>query len=416
MLSTIFIILILILTVFLYDYAFSQFALLNYLDEFIVLLFIILFLLKFRGKFFLHDDEKKAFLFLFLTILMGLAGNIYYNYQTISASFKDLVVFAKPFIIYFSVRLIFKNYDILKYKNIYFKFSIISTITIVLFFILQYCIHIFPEGESRFGVITQQLFFSHPSRLAFSIIFCFVLSYPLSLNKKFLLLFILSLGILSTRFKYILFLPFSLLAVYFNKNFRVISTKKIFVFVFSISPILFYLGVDQFLYYFSSNSFYSGFARSILSYYSFIISNDHFPLGTGFSTFGSFFSGEYYSPIYFKYGLNTIYGISPENYRFIADTYWPMIVAQFGYIGFISFSLFLFYFFKLLITLNNGSNSSLYKRYCISCILLLTSLLIDSSSDSIFSQNRAVASFFYIALIVNSYKSQIDENNEELRP
>ena len=60
---------------------------------------------------------------------------------------------------------------------------------------------------------------------------------------------------------------------------------------------------------------------------------DYFPLGSGFGTFGSYLSGEYYSNIYALYGIDRVWGMSKNFYSFISDVFWPYIYGQFGLFG-----------------------------------------------------------------------------------
>ena len=41
----------------------------------------------------------------------------------------------------------------------------------------------------------------------------------------------------------------------------------------------------------------------------------------------------YFSILYNKYNLNTVYGLSPNYHYFVADSFYTMLLGQFGYIG-----------------------------------------------------------------------------------
>lgn len=60
---------------------------------------------------------------------------------------------------------------------------------------------------------------------------------------------------------------------------------------------------------------------------------EFFPLGAGFCTFGSSLSGEYYSELYYKYKMSHINGMTPTNFSYIGDTFWPSVFGQFGVFG-----------------------------------------------------------------------------------
>lgn len=63
----------------------------------------------------------------------------------------------------------------------------------------------------------------------------------------------------------------------------------------------------------------------------------HFPLGVGFGRFASYPSRTNYSPVYYQYRLNDVYGLGPEYPEFIDDTSWPSVLGETGYGGFACF-------------------------------------------------------------------------------
>jgi len=71
---------------------------------------------------------------------------------------------------------------------------------------------------------------------------------------------------------------------------------------------------------------------------AFRIAKDHFPLGSGPSTFGSFPVKIVYNDTYRDYNLDNIYGMSINSRpSFLLDTYWSSPMAELGFIGFILF-------------------------------------------------------------------------------
>ena len=73
-------------------------------------------------------------------------------------------------------------------------------------------------------------------------------------------------------------------------------------------PVLLIVGAYQIYYYFFS-SLQNESARYQLTIKSIEIAADHFPLGSGFGTFASYISAEWYSPIYEMYGLSHVWGL-----------------------------------------------------------------------------------------------------------
>lgn len=80
--------------------------------------------------------------------------------------------------------------------------------------------------------------------------------------------------------------------------------------------------------------------RMVLYVASVAIARDNFPFGAGLGRFGSFMSEVDYSPVYYTYGLAKVYGLQPGHTVAVSDTYWPMILAELGPIGFVAMLAF----------------------------------------------------------------------------
>jgi hypothetical protein len=89
-----------------------------------------------------------------------------------------------------------------------------------------------------------------------------------------------------------------------------------------------------------------GFARAVLFLTSFRIANDYFPIGTGWGTFGSYFAAQEYSPVYYLYGISTHSELGINTRLYLNDTYWPAVIAESGWLGFLCLLLFFVILFK----------------------------------------------------------------------
>ena len=91
------------------------------------------------------------------------------------------------------------------------------------------------------------------------------------------------------------------------------------------------------------NGIDEGAARTYMYLTSIKVFEDYFPLGPGFGTFGTDSAAKFYSPLNYQYGLNSIWGLNPDDdtagTSFYSDTFYP-ILAQFGFIGALLFFLF----------------------------------------------------------------------------
>ncbi|MFK5889559.1 MAG: hypothetical protein QM486_02375 [Flavobacteriaceae bacterium] len=398
--------------VFLYD-AFVKYI--GFLDEFTALLSTVVFLyyVSVKGKVKLFRNEHYIILFLGIIITIGLLSNFwaYHNGHKTDgiAIVGDLINFNKAFITYLAVRLLSDNFDAKKVLSKITKYSELVFYILALFVVFDFIFKFFPH-QLRYGIPSFELFFQHPSRYGFAFAFIFLSLLPkyYKNNKSFLFL-ILILGMLSMRIKYFGFVFMGVLFLFYGKKLYKIPKIYLFAIIGCIGLIIMGVFRDQIQMYFSFNSIKTGWSRAVILYYSFTIGNDFFPLGTGFGTYASYYSGLHYSWVYDLYGLNNIWGMSRHYWGFLADQYWPMVLGQFGYFGLISMLLIIYNYFNLFIKQIKNNMNNVHYYYLLSALLGLLLLLIDSTSDAIFTQQRAVVMFMYFALIVNTTK----DNNEK---
>jgi hypothetical protein len=82
-------------------------------------------------------------------------------------------------------------------------------------------------------------------------------------------------------------------------------------------------------------------ARVALYMGSLEIARDNFPLGAGMGRYGSWMSRVEYSPVYVEYGLNRVPGLRANNSQYATDTFWPMVLGEFGVVGVVGYAAFL---------------------------------------------------------------------------
>lgn len=89
------------------------------------------------------------------------------------------------------------------------------------------------------------------------------------------------------------------------------------------------------------------FARPVLYATGGLILIDYFPFGSGLASFATYPSSISYSNLYFEYGIDKVFGLSPEMPDFICDAYYPSL-AQFGFVGIVLFIIFWIYAYSFL--------------------------------------------------------------------
>lgn len=153
------------------------------------------------------------------------------------------------------------------------------------------------------------------------------------------------------------------------------------------------LASDSLILYYANSTVDT--ARSALQQAANKIALNEFPFGAGFASFGSAVTAmpEHYSPLYFAYGLSTIWGLTPGNTQYLSDTFWPVVIGQFGYVGFAVFAAVAFFCFRSVIVRTRDSGNA---RAWLSPISLLIYLVLGSLAETAFFNPSAV----YFAILI----------------
>ena len=374
----------LIFGVLLYDFIGWTFGF-TYIDEFLLL---VLLIYSFSNT--SYSKEFKVFwgifaFYLVYSLLFGVACN--------KAIFTDAIICLKPFVGFYAAIQLGMQMDDIQKQNVK-RLVVVISVGMLTFSIIAYNYVMF-------------LFMGHPSRFAtlFQIL-GIIYFYCSDRSKKELLKTIILFGcsILSLRSKSFAFVGASVFLFYFMdaKKLERIRLSTIISVLICIG-IVFLVAWEKFQFYFitgSSDDMTESFARPALYQGAFVILKDYFPFGPGLGSYANFASAEYYSPLYYKYGLNNVFGLAEGEGSFIADTFFPQL-AQFGIVGVILF----FMFFR------KRYKETMY-YYSINCdplimkmsLLILIFFMIESSVDSTFVHNRGMIMMILWGMIINESK------------
>lgn len=357
----------------------------QYFDEFLAVLSIPVFftiLIKKKGDINIQKNNIYLLGLYFILISVGFISFFKYRYQPFFVSMLDLLLVSKFFLVYFLSEMILDKELIDDNRIIlskHFKIIITSFFSLT---ILNYIFKIWPQQSIRFGIMSNQLFYTHPTSLAAICVFLLaslILTTDIKSCKKYIAMILFVL--LSTlRFKAIgAALIILFVIIYINK-----TNKKISIFKLGLVAILaIILAWGQISYYYIN---IDGSARKVLNETSVKIAKDYFPIGTGFATFGSHFSSVYYSPIYYKYGISNVWGLVKGESFFLTDTFWPMIIGQFGVIGVITYILMIIIILKKIQDCYSDKRKQLY----IAKIICFAYLIISSTSEAAFVHPIAI--------------------------
>lgn len=329
--------------------------------------------------------RKKEFLLVLSILFFYLIYSFYLHINKYQAIILDLLLFLKPFICFYSM-----YYLHVSWTN---KFKRILKRIFLFFGIYCWCILPFIENiYSNTAAFYPACILSSISYLYFS---------PQKKKNWYIALFLLLPGLFTFRSKFNTELICFIYLGFFLKGKFTLSIKYIIailiLIIFSI-----YINWTKFsLYFFAGEE--DGIARTTFYYTAIKILADYFPLGSGLGSFGSEAAARYYSPLYYKYGVDSVYGMSPLDYgessNFLVDTFYP-ILAEFGVIGIIlyiifwmkrwnaanilfnhNYRIFLFLFFFMII--ENIANSAFISPISVSIMMLLGLTFSDSNNIKI---------------------------------
>ena len=207
-------------------------------------------------------------------------------------------------------------------------------------------------------------------------------------------------GMLAPKFKYMGEVVCFIYIMYFMRgklNFK--SPKIIAIFALVASVILYVTWFKFEAYYVSGfqenaermarpESFKVAFGKIIWEY---------FPFGSGFGTFGTAAAAKIYSPLYYKYNLDSIWGLAPDAPMFLADAFYPTL-AQFGLVG---IGLFIAFWKRMILRLNKLIDMRYYRV----AFMAVACLAIEQAADSSFLSGKGMGFCMLIGLCLNANRN-----------
>ena len=265
-------------------------------------------------------------------VAVGLLGNALFRYQPMEAVLIDLYTNLKFFLAMISGYALF---TICKTEHTGRMLLGHSKMLCLMFFALtcvNYVIPIFPTAGIRYGLPSIKLFYFHPTYLAGAVIMLLAVQM-LFFEKKSIPYMAMGLFVVCATLRgkaiagALAYVVIAYFVIWYRKKLRLWHMVALCLAAITVAW-------EQISYYFIELSGAS--ARSVLVSTSFEIMGDYFPIGTGFGTYASASAMEYYSPVYYMYGLNLVHGLD-ETGAFGSDSFWPIIIGQTGFIGTLCF-------------------------------------------------------------------------------
>lgn len=376
----------------------------DYTDELCSLFLFILFL-----KYVFSTPKwevNKLFLTVTAVFLFYLCYSFYIGSNVKSAILTDFVIQYKPYLGFFCVYAI-KPEIPERYRKLVREVCLVLGVYLALVGIG--CLISYESLEYTF---------KHPSRLATAVsVVALLYLYCSDYTTKDKLIFILLMiiGLTSGRSKfYGFFIICAAMVLFVRPSFKLkLNVKNVvfFIIVFVIVVFFTYTKID--LYFVTggeelttNEEVQDSIARAALYFHVPEILMDYFPLGSGFGSYATYASGVYYSPLYEKYGMDSIYGLTKDYGSFIADTYYPAL-AQFGIIG-----VCLFFLFWIRLAIKSVKNYRyIYKESLLSMVIILF-FLIECTSDATITHNRGLFMMMLLGLLFSDIRRKRLNKNE----
>lgn len=355
----------------------------NYTDEVVTILLMIVALwnlLKRKEVFSFLPQEKRAAFFLGCFVAIGLTGGVLSGVQpAVFPIAVDVFACIKFFVALLSGIVVFHRGS----EDVVQACIVIARIVIVIAAVCA-AMNLFIDigmctTNLRAGIRPFSFVFYHPYVVN---VMCagFVALFATNLKDNRIFIGLALVVMVSTlRAKGIAFVVVALIILLTLGRGRQLSLKAVVLAV--VAALI--VGAGQLVSYYTDPEA----ARLQLTLASLEIAGDYLPFGAGFATFGSNItaSSDYYSSLYYDYGISDVWGLRPTATQFISDTFFPILLGQCGWLGFVCYMAFLVEVLQgIRIRVSSSSVGS------ISVLLIVVFLLLSCLSDSAFFSNWAI--------------------------
>ena len=375
----------------------------SYLDEAIAALFFGYFLLDLLTGMQIRTKDLVISCLVVLTAAAGLYGNLRFGIQEYpSAILLDIISHFKFAAMYLGV-CAFCRVNRVDYRSVIHlpvRLAKIYLVILFVFGVLNLFVNLGMYAEYRYGLRTYSFIFGTPGIVTNTTLFIIMLLlmesalYPGKRNVIFLAMSeAVMIMVIKSRS---LILAAIILLLYES---LIIEKKRTMLFrSLAIAAVAGLIGYPQFQKYFVNGvKVNQGTSPRLLFLNGGIqLFKEYFPFGTGFGTFGSSTAATHYSSLYYVLGFDKVAGMSPNNPKFLNDTFWPMIFGQLGLVGTIPY-VCLFFGILFSILKRAGESGNAYVRTAAG---LYAANAVVSSIQSNYPGNNSMAMMTFIAAMM----------------
>ena len=356
----------------------------NWIDEAMTLLLLLFTGLKYE-KIKKEDVKKEVWIYIAIMLLYLL-----YSYITrvnvVPSIFLDSQQQVRPYVVFYCTWLLAPRFT-RKQQN-YILWSMYATIA---FYFLY-------GNRGKEDVVTGQL--------CLNCALMYYLFKPQTRRNAIICLFIATVGLLSGKSKYYGEFVVLVAVIYFLKERLKVNSLKTGTYVALLAMVVIYFTWERFnIYYvkgFDAEAREYRMARPESYKTAILICKDYFPFGSGLGTFATNAAAVYYSPLYAKYDLDTIWGLGSGG-GFIADAFYP-VLAEYGIVGVF---LFLWFWKRRLWVIQK-----LPLKYYKVGVMAFMALALESVADTSYLSGKGMGYFMLLGLAM-SVGTQIEEEKKK---
>ena len=220
-------------------------------------------------------------------------------------------------------------------------------------------------------------------------------------RNRYIALALVLTGMLAPKFKFMGEVVCFIAFIFFVKKKLNYKSPKTVIFACVLVAVLLAVTWTRFDAYYVSGLSNDNLARPMTYKTSLLILGDYFPFGSGMGTFACNGAWQHYSPLYFEYHLNEVWGLSPQAGGFICDAYYPTL-AQFGIVG----VFFFCWFWKRRLV---AFNKIVDMRYYRVAMITFCCLAIEQTADSSWLSGKGMGYCMLIALCLNANRNAMEQ-------
>ena len=354
----------------------------DYVDEFMTLILILFTCMKLHSRYVNRQPLKEAWACI-LIFLFYLVYSLILKVNVPMAAIIDFQQQIRPYAVFYCTLILMPQFS--KRQKKWMLFSILASLVGYLFW----------KQSTIWG--SENVIFGSLSIGAGMTYYLFTKETGFN---RYVSTAIVLFGLLCGKFKYIgECVAFVGVVFLMKKKIKIGSQKSIAFGLVLVCAVIFFAW-DRFDSYYVSGMNNEELARPMMYKTAPKVLVDYFPFGSGLGTFGTSASAKtYYSPLYYKYELSEIWGMSPADHgAFNADSFYPCL-AQLGFVG-----LFFFFVFwkRRLSAINNIQDLRYYKI----AIMAFLCLAIENTADTSYLSGRGMVYFMLIALCLSQKEQQ----------